>query len=66
MAYQLLGMFARSYLAGGAMGWANVGRAGSRNGVQLGDYNAVRDLGLSGSKAVVELPDLLKMKEILG
>lgn len=66
MAYQLLGMFARSYLAGGVAGWGNAARAGSRNGIQLGDYNAVRDLGLSGSKAVVELPDLLKMKEILG
>ena len=60
-----LGFMGRSFLGGGAAGWANVSKAGAAYGMRTGDYNALRDLGLNNSKAVVELPDLVKMSETL-
>lgn len=60
-----LGFLGNSFLSGGAMGWRNVSKAGAVHGLRAGDYNQVRDLGLGNSKAVVELPDLIKMSETL-
>lgn len=51
---------------GGAQGFQDVRgyvqKAGAGN---IGNFNAAQDLGLSGAKAVVELPDLVAMSNIL-
>jgi len=61
-----LGFLGRSYLMGGAQGFRDVQgyiqQAGAGN---IGSFRSVQDLGLSNSKAVVELPDLVTMSRIL-
>lgn len=54
----LFGSLGRSYLGGAVGGWGNIARIGAANGVRIGSMNALRDLGLTDAKAVVELPDL--------
>lgn len=66
MTAALLGFLGRSYLLGGRAGWAAVrSYLGQAAAGQIGNFNDVRDLGLTDTKAVVELPDLITMSRIL-
>lgn len=62
-----LGFLGQAFLSGGRAGWAGtrayMGQAAAGN---IGNYNHVRDLGLSDAKAIVELPDLVTMSRVLG
>lgn len=62
MLASLLGSFARSYTMGAAAGWARTGAAG---GLQIGSFNALRELDTTNSKAAVELADLKALEKQL-
>lgn len=65
MAFFLVGAIGRSYLAGATASWMKIGAIGSKAGVNIGNFNALRDLGGSDSKAVVELSDLKALERAL-
>lgn len=58
----LLGSLSRSYISSAAQGWKNVA---SRGGAVLGDYNALREMDTTNSKAVVALTDLKALEKQL-
>ncbi len=58
----ILGSLTRSYTMSAASGWARVAGA---SGMAIGDYNALKELGLQDSKAVVVLSDLKSLEKAL-
>lgn len=61
-----LGFLGQAFLSGGRSGWESArGYMGQAAAGNIGNFNDVRDLGLSDAKAVVELPDLVTMSRLL-
>lgn len=58
----LLGSLSRSYLSSAATGWKNVA---IRGGIVLGNYNALQEMDITNSKAVVQLTDLKDLEKKL-
>jgi hypothetical protein len=55
----LFGSVQRSYLSGAAKGWAGTS---ARTGIAIGNFNALRELNASDSKAAVSLGDLKSLE----
>lgn len=58
----LLGSLSRSYVTGAAMGWTGVA---ARGGITIGNFNALRELNASDTKASVSLSDLKALEKQL-
>lgn len=58
----ILGSLTRSYTISAASGWARIAGA---SGMTIGDYNALKEMDITNSKAVVVLSDLKSLEKAL-
>lgn len=61
----IFGSLGRSYAMGAFRGWENVRQAARQRGINIGIFSLLKDIDITDRKAVVELPNLKALEDLL-